>query len=70
MTDNDKDRDRSRRAGVEDRGCASIGRVFGGRTIKRLGDAVCGLYHKQGDGERGFLSLASKPRSTISHSLA
>jgi hypothetical protein len=27
----------------------------------RLGDVVCGLHRAQGDEERGFLSLASKP---------
>jgi hypothetical protein len=27
---------------------------------------VCGLYRAQGDEEREFLSLASKPRSTVS----
>jgi hypothetical protein len=27
------------------------GRVLGGRTIGRLGDAVCGPYHIQGDEE-------------------
>jgi hypothetical protein len=31
---------------------------------------VCGLHHAQEDEERGFLGLASKPRSTISPSLA
>jgi hypothetical protein len=32
--------------------------------IERSGDAVCGLYRAQGNKERGFLSMASKPRST------
>jgi hypothetical protein len=34
------------------------------------GDAVCGLHHAQGDEECRFLSLASKPRSTVSPGLA
>jgi hypothetical protein len=40
------------------------------RTIERSGDAVCGLHHAQLDVERGFLGLASKPRSTVSPCLA
>jgi hypothetical protein len=40
------------------------GRVLNGRTIKRSGDTVCGLHRAQGDKERGFVGLASKPRST------
>jgi hypothetical protein len=31
---------------------------------------VCSLHHAQGDEERGFLGLPSKPRTTISPSLA
>jgi hypothetical protein len=31
------------------------GRVLSGRTIKRSGDTVCGLYCARGDKERGFL---------------
>ena len=69
MTGSDENRDRSRRPGVEDRGWSSTGRVLGGRTIERLGDAVRGLYRTQVDEERGFLGLASKPRSTVSSSL-
>jgi hypothetical protein len=38
--------------------------------IKMLGDTVCGLHRVQGDEKRGFPGLASKPRSTISPSLA
>jgi hypothetical protein len=34
-------------------GC--IGRVLGGRTIRRSGDAVCGLHRARRDEERGFL---------------
>jgi hypothetical protein len=38
--------------------------------IERLGDAVCGLHHVEGDEERGLIGLASKPRSTVSPGLA
>jgi hypothetical protein len=31
------------------------GRVLGGRTIERSGDAVCGLHHARRDEEREFL---------------
>jgi hypothetical protein len=31
------------------------GRVLGGRTIERSGDAVCGLHRTRGDEKRGFL---------------
>jgi hypothetical protein len=41
------------------------GQVLSGRTIKRLGDAVCGLHHARGDEERGFLGWASKLRLTV-----
>jgi hypothetical protein len=51
----DKDRDRSRRPGAEDRGWSSTGQVLDGRTIRRSDDAVCGLYHAHGDEERVFL---------------
>jgi hypothetical protein len=34
--------------------------------IERSSDAMCGLHHIQGDKKRGFLSLASKLRSTVS----
>jgi hypothetical protein len=70
MASNDKDRGRSRRLGVEDRGWSSIGWILGGQTIERSGDAVCSLHCTQGDEERGFLGLASKPRSTVSPGLA
>ncbi len=66
----DEDRGRSRRPGAEDRGWSSTGRILGGQTIKRLGDAMCSLHHAQGDEEREFLGLASKPRSTVSLGLA
>jgi hypothetical protein len=35
-------------------GCT--GRVLGGRTIRRSGDAECGLHHARGDEEHEFLS--------------
>jgi hypothetical protein len=56
--------------GKEDRGWSSTNRVLDGRTIERLGDAVCDLYRAQGDDERRFLGLASRPRSTVSPGLA
>jgi hypothetical protein len=70
MTSSDEDQGRSRRLGAEDRGWSSTGWVLGGRTIERLGDAVCSLHHAQEDEERGFLGSASKPRSAVSLSLA
>jgi hypothetical protein len=66
MAGSDEDPDRSRRPGAEDRSWSSTGRVLGGRMIGRSGDIVCGLHRAQGDEECGFLSLASKPRSTVS----
>jgi hypothetical protein len=30
------------------------GRILGGRTIERSGDAVCGLHRARGDEEREF----------------
>jgi hypothetical protein len=63
MADNDKDRDRSRRLGAEDRGWSSIGQVLGGRMIERSGDDMCNLHRAQGDEERGFHGSASKLRS-------
>jgi hypothetical protein len=48
----------------------STGRVLDGRMIERSGDTVCSLYRAQGDEESGFLSSASKPRSTVSPDLA
>jgi hypothetical protein len=70
MAGSDEDRDRSRRLGAEDRRLSSIGQVLGGQTIEGSGDAVYGVHHSQGDEERGFLGLASKPTSTVSPSLA
>jgi hypothetical protein len=34
------------------------------------GDAVCGQHRAQGDEEREFLGLTSKPRLTVSSGLA
>jgi hypothetical protein len=70
MMDSDEDRGRSRRLGAEDQGWLSTGQVLSGRTIERSDDAVCGLHRAQGDEEHGFLGSASKPRSTVSTSLA
>jgi hypothetical protein len=55
MAGSDEDRGRSRRPGAEDQGWSSTGRVLGDWMIERSGDAMCGLYHAQGDEERGFL---------------
>jgi hypothetical protein len=70
MAGNDKDRGRTRRLGVDDRGWSSTGQVLGDWMIEMSDDAVCGLHHAQGDEERRFLGLTSKPRSTVSPSLA
>jgi hypothetical protein len=70
MAGNDKDRGRTRRLGVDDRGWSSTGQVLGDWMIEMSGDAVCDLHHAQGDEERRFLGLTSKPRSTVSPSLA
>jgi hypothetical protein len=64
MAGNDDDHGRNRRPGVEHRGWSSTSHVLGGQMIRRLGDVVCGLHRARRDGEHGFLSLASKPRST------
>jgi hypothetical protein len=40
---------------IQSIGEGRIGRVLGGRTIGRSGDAVCGLHRARGDEERGFL---------------
>jgi hypothetical protein len=65
MTGSDEHHDRSRRPDADDRRWSSTGRVVGGRMIKRLGDAVCGVHRAQGDEGRKFLSLALKARSTV-----
>jgi hypothetical protein len=46
-------------------GDGHTGWILGGRTIKRSGDTVCSLHRAQGDEERWFLGLASKPRLTV-----
>jgi hypothetical protein len=66
----DEDHGKSRRLGAKDWGWSSIGRVLGGRTIERSGDAVYGLYRAQGDKECECLGLASKSRSTVSQGLS
>jgi hypothetical protein len=50
---------------VQRTGNGRTGRVLRDRTIGRSGDTVCGLYRAREDEERGFLGLASKPRSRI-----
>jgi hypothetical protein len=62
----DKEHGKSRRPGVEDRGWSSVSWVLGHRRIGRSGDAVFSLHQAQGDEERGFPGLASKPKSMIS----
>jgi hypothetical protein len=63
MVGSNEDLGRSMRLGAEDQRWSSTGRVLGGRMIEGSGDVMCGLHCAQGDDERGFLSLASKPRS-------
>jgi hypothetical protein len=36
-------------------GDGRMGRVLGGRTIERPGDAMCGLHRACGNEEHGFL---------------
>jgi hypothetical protein len=64
QTGSDEDLGTSRRPGAEDQRWSSIDRVLGGRTIGKLGDAVCGLHRAHGDVEHGFFDSASKLRST------
>jgi hypothetical protein len=66
MAGSNEDRGMSRRPNADDQWWSSIGRVLSGQAIRRSGDVVCGLYCAQGDEERVFLDLASKPRSTVS----
>jgi hypothetical protein len=40
---------------VQSTGDGHTGRVLGGRAIKRLGGAVCGLHRARGDEKREFL---------------
>jgi hypothetical protein len=44
MAGSDEDHGRSMRPGAEDRGWSATGQVLGGRTIRRPGDAMCGLH--------------------------
>jgi hypothetical protein len=70
MASSDEDHGRSRRHGVEDQGWSSTGRVLGGQSTERLGDALCSLHHAHGDGEHELLGLTSIPRSMVSPDLA
>jgi hypothetical protein len=54
MTGSDEDRGRSRRLGAEDQRWSSTGRVLGGLTIEKSGDAVCGL-------KKNFIRLSFTP---------
>jgi hypothetical protein len=65
MMGSDADHGRNRRPSAEDRGWSNTGRILSGWTIEKSGDAVCGLHRAQGDEERRFLGLASKPWSTV-----
>jgi hypothetical protein len=65
MAGSDEDHGKSRRPGAKDRGLSSTGRILGGQTVRRSGDAVCGLFCAQENEERRFLGLASEPRSTV-----
>jgi hypothetical protein len=49
MMSSDKDRDKSRRLGAEDRRWSSTGWVLGDRTIERSSDAMCGLHRAKKD---------------------
>jgi hypothetical protein len=55
MVGSDEDLGRSRTPDAEDRGWLSTGRVLGGRTIERSGDAVYGLHSAQGDEVHEFV---------------
>jgi hypothetical protein len=55
MVGSDDDLGRSRRPIVEDQGWSNTNRVLGGRTIRRSGDAVCGLHCAYRDEEHEFL---------------
>jgi hypothetical protein len=65
MAGSDVDLGRSRRSSAEDRGWSSTGHILDGRTIRRSGDTVCGLYHAQGDEECEFFGCALKQRSMV-----
>jgi hypothetical protein len=66
MVGSDEDQGKSRRLDAENRGWSGTGRVLCGWTIKRSGDAMYGLHRAQEDEKQEFLSLATKPRSTVS----
>jgi hypothetical protein len=65
MVGSDEDHSRSGRHDAEDQRWSSTCRVLGGRTIKRSGDAVCGLHRARGEEEREFPGLATKPRLMV-----
>jgi hypothetical protein len=50
---------------VQRTGNGRTGRVLRARAVERSGGAMCGLHLARGDLERGFLSGALKPRSTV-----
>jgi hypothetical protein len=54
------------------RGLGMVKHMLGTRWLDdhEVGDTVCGLHHAEGDVERRFLGLASKPRLIVSPSLA
>jgi hypothetical protein len=55
MTENDKNRGRSRRPDPKDQKWLSIGRILGDQTIEISGDVMCSLHRARGDEERNFL---------------
>jgi hypothetical protein len=55
MTSSDDGYDRSRRPDTDDWGWSDTGWILSGRTIGRLGDAVCSLHHAHEDDEHVFL---------------
>jgi hypothetical protein len=55
MVGSDDDRGRSRRPVAEDQRWSSIYQILGGRTIRRSGDAVCGLHRAYEDEKSRFL---------------
>jgi hypothetical protein len=76
MACSDEDHGRSRRPGADNRGWSNTGQQLGGRTIERLGDAVCGLHYEmrsegflvwpQNQGRWFVSDLASKQLGQIS----
>jgi hypothetical protein len=66
MADNNENRGRSRRLGVEERGWPGTSWILGGRTIGGSGYAMCDPHRTRGgDKKRGFSGLASKLVATI-----